>query len=36
MSKDGQHRANATDITFPDGKKMFIGSATTPGAPPGQ
>lgn len=35
MSKDGQPRANATDITFPDGKKMFIGSAQTPGAPEG-
>jgi hypothetical protein len=32
MAKDGSHRANARDITFPDGKKMFIGSSGT-GAP---
>lgn len=32
MSKDGALRANASDITFPDGKKMFIGSSGT-GAP---
>ena len=38
MSKDGALRANARDITFPDGKKMFVGSSGT-GAPderPGQ
>jgi DNA/RNA endonuclease YhcR with UshA esterase domain len=27
MSKDGALRANARDITFPDGKQMFIGSS---------
>ena len=32
MSKDGALRANARDITFPDGKQMFIGSSGT-GAP---
>jgi len=32
MAKDGSTRASATDITFPDGKKMFIGSSGT-GAP---
>jgi DNA/RNA endonuclease YhcR with UshA esterase domain len=32
MAKDGSLRANARDITFPDGKKMFIGSTGT-GAP---
>ncbi len=31
-SKDGAHRANARDITFPDGKKLFMGSSGT-GAP---
>ena len=29
MAKDGSTRANARDITFPDGKKMFIGSSDT-------
>ena len=32
MAKDGSTRANARDITLPDGKKMFIGSSGT-GAP---
>ena len=32
MAKDGSIRANARDITFPDGKKLFIGSSGT-GAP---
>ena len=32
MSKDGALRANARDITFPDGKQLFIGSSGT-GAP---
>lgn len=34
-ARDGRHRANARDITFPDGKKMFIGS-TGQGAAPKQ
>lgn len=32
MAKDGSHRANATDITFPDGKQLYMGSSGT-GAP---
>jgi hypothetical protein len=32
-ARDGGHRANARDITFPNGVKMFIGS-TGAGAPP--
>lgn len=34
-SRDGDTRANATDITFPDGHTMFFGS-TGRGAPPTQ
>jgi len=33
QAKDGAERANGKDITFPDGKKMFVGSSG-PGAPP--
>jgi hypothetical protein len=32
MAKDGSHRANARDVTFPDGTQLFIGSSGT-GAP---
>ena len=32
QAKDGAYRANGRDITFPDGKKLFIGSSGT-GAP---
>jgi len=32
QAKDGANRANGRDITFPDGKKLFIGSTGT-GAP---
>ena len=32
QAKDGAFRANGRDITFPDGKKLFIGSSGT-GAP---
>lgn len=32
QSKDGKPRANARDIVFPDGRRLFIGSART-GAP---
>ncbi len=32
QAKDGAFRANGRDITFPDGKKLFIGSTGT-GAP---
>ena len=38
QAKDGSHRANGRDITFPDGTKLFVGSSGT-GAPderPGQ
>jgi hypothetical protein len=31
-AKDGRMRANGRDITFPDGKKLFVGSSGT-GAP---
>ena len=32
QAKDGAKRANGRDITFPDGKKLFVGSSGT-GAP---
>jgi hypothetical protein len=32
MAKDGSKRANARDVTFPDGTQLFIGSSGT-GAP---
>jgi hypothetical protein len=32
QAKDGTNRANGRDITFPDGKKLFVGSSGT-GAP---
>ena len=32
QAKDGSRRANGRDITFPDGKKLFLGSSGT-GAP---
>jgi Family of unknown function (DUF6152) len=32
QAKDGSPRANARDIEFPDGKRLFLGSART-GAP---
>ena len=32
QSKDGSLRANGRDITFPDGKRLFVGSSGT-GAP---
>ena len=33
QAKDGMNRANGRDITFPDGKKLFIGSTGTEGPP---
>ena len=38
LTKDGTERANGRDLTFADGKKLFIGSAGTgaPGDPAGQ
>jgi hypothetical protein len=32
QSKDGSQRANGRDVTFPDGRKLFVGSSGT-GAP---
>ena len=32
QAKDGANRANGRDITFQDGKKLFVGSSGT-GAP---
>jgi hypothetical protein len=32
QSKDGSHRANGRDLTFTDGRKLFLGSSGT-GAP---
>jgi len=32
MAKDGSNRANGSNITYPDGKKLFVGSSGT-GAP---
>ena len=32
QAKDGTNRANGREITFPDGKKLFVGSSGT-GAP---
>jgi hypothetical protein len=32
QSKDGTRRANGRDLTFPDGRKLFLGSSGT-GAP---
>jgi hypothetical protein len=32
-SKDGSNKANGRDITFADGKKVFLGGSS-PGAPP--
>jgi len=34
QAKDGSNKANGKDITFPDGKKLFVGSsAGDQGAP---
>lgn len=35
QAKDGSKRANALDISFPDGRKLFMGSEGS-GAPPAQ
>jgi hypothetical protein len=32
-AKNGTNRANGRDVTFPDGKKLFMGSSGI-GAPP--
>jgi hypothetical protein len=33
-AKDGRSVANATTVTLPDGRKLFGGFQSTPGAPP--
>jgi len=33
QAKDGSHRANGRDITFPDGKKIFLGTSGPEGPP---
>jgi hypothetical protein len=33
-AKDGSNKANARTVALPDGRKLFGGFATTPGAPP--
>jgi len=34
-SRDGQRRANGRDLTFTDGRRLFLGSPNTPGAADG-
>jgi len=34
QAKDGTNKANGKDITFPDGKKLFVGSNNTGGDSP--
>ena len=34
QAKDGSTRANSRDITFPDGKKIFLGSSAPGEGPP--
>jgi Family of unknown function (DUF6152) len=36
QAKDGSHRANGRDITFPGGKKIFLGSSGGDGPPEGK
>jgi hypothetical protein len=33
QAKDRSNRANGRDITLPDGRKLFLGSSDSPGAP---
>jgi hypothetical protein len=33
QAKDRSNRANGRDMTLPDGRKLFLSSADTPGAP---
>ena len=33
QAKDGSHRANGRDITFPNGQKLFLGSSGPEGPP---
>jgi len=34
QAKDGTNRANGRDLTFPDGKKIFLGASGPEGPPP--
>jgi hypothetical protein len=34
QAKDGSNKANGRDLTFPDGRKIFLGSSAGPEAPP--
>jgi hypothetical protein len=34
QAKDGTNRANGRDLTFPDGKKIFLGAGGNEGPPP--
>ena len=34
QAKDGSNRANGRDLTFPDGRKIFLGSSGNEGPPP--
>ena len=36
QARDGSRRANGRDVTLPEGRKLFIGSQQTPGAPAAQ
>ena len=36
QAKDGANRANGRDITFTDGKKLFVGSSGAGAPPPGK
>ena len=33
QARDGSRRANGRDVTLPEGRKLFLGSQGTPGAP---
>jgi len=33
QARDGSRRANGRDVTLPEGRKLFLGSQQTPGAP---
>lgn len=33
-AKNGTPTANGRNVTFPDGRKLFVGSSTGPGVPP--
>ena len=33
QARDGSRRANGRDVTLPEGRRLFLGSQQTPGAP---